>query len=161
NNGWSGTWSQTGTTMTVKDAGWNGSLATNGSTGIGFIGNEHPAGTNPIPTSFTLNGQSCNHPAPSVAITSPAPGTASTAPANIPLQASARAATGSTMAQVAYFAGTTLIGTATTAPYTFNWTNVAAGAHNVTAVATDSLGAQGVSTPLGIQVAASPTVLLS
>ena len=152
---------QSGSTVTVKDVGWNGSLATNGSTTFGFIANETPAGHNPPVTSFTLNGQSCNHPAPIVAITSPAAGTSFTAPATIGLTATAAAAGGATITQVAFFDGTTLIGAVTSSPFSVTWQNVAAGDHNVTAVATDSTGATGTSPPLGIHVASAPSVLVT
>ena len=151
---------QSGHTVTVKDVGWNGSLATNGTTQFGFIANENPVGTNPLVTSFTLNGQSCNHPAPTVAITSPAPGASFTAPATVALTATA-SATDATVTQVSYFDGATLIGSASASPYNVSWTNVGAGDHNVTAVATDSAGATGTSAPLGVHVAASPSVLAS
>ncbi|WP_405735531.1 cellulose binding domain-containing protein [Streptomyces sp. NBC_01537] len=58
--GWSGTWTQTGSAVTVKDAGWNAALATGASTDIGFNGAY--TGTNPAPTGFTLNGKSCSIP---------------------------------------------------------------------------------------------------
>ena len=159
--GWGGTWSQSGNKVTVKDAGWNANLATNGTATPGANGTENPVGSNPTPTDFTLNGQSCNHPAPIVAITSPATGATFTAPASIQLQATAAAAGGATVTQVSYLSGTTLIGSATASPFTFNWTNVAAGDYNITAVATDSTGATGTSAVLGIHVASSPSVLAS
>jgi len=160
-NGWSGTWSQSGPNVSVRDAGWNAQLATNQTINIGFNGGEHPPGSNPTPTNFTLNGQSCNHPPPAVAITSPAAGASFTAPATVSLAAVVSAAPGSAVTQVAYFDGTTLIGTATTSPYSVTWQNVGAGDHNITAVATDSTGATGASPPVGIHVAASPSVLAS
>src|SRR6201996_1016614 len=55
--GWSGTWSQSGSNVTVASASWNGSLATSGSTQIGA--NFSYSGTNPTPTAFTLNGVAC------------------------------------------------------------------------------------------------------
>jgi hypothetical protein len=55
--GWSGTWSQTGAAVTVKDAGWNASLPTGASTTIGFNGAY--TGTNTAPGTFTLNGAAC------------------------------------------------------------------------------------------------------
>jgi hypothetical protein len=55
--GWSGTWSQSGSNVTVASASWNGSLATNGSTQIGA--NFSYSGTNTSPTAFTLNGVTC------------------------------------------------------------------------------------------------------
>lgn len=55
--GWNGTWSQTGTAVTVTDAGWNASLPTGASTTIGFNGSY--TGTNTAPGAFTLNGTPC------------------------------------------------------------------------------------------------------
>ena len=45
-----------------------------------------------------------------------------------------------TVSLVEFFQGTTKIGQATAAPYTVSWTNVAAGAYNLTARATDNSG---------------------
>ncbi|SCL34915.1 endoglucanase [Micromonospora nigra] len=55
--GWSATWSQSGSDVTARSLGWNGSLATGASTSIGFNGSW--SGSNPSPTSFTLNGTTC------------------------------------------------------------------------------------------------------
>ncbi|QLQ36725.2 glycoside hydrolase family 3 N-terminal domain-containing protein [Micromonospora robiginosa] len=55
--GWSATWSQSGTAVTAGNAAWNGSLPAGASTGLGFNGTY--GGTNPRPTSFTLNGAPC------------------------------------------------------------------------------------------------------
>ncbi|MGW2327565.1 glycoside hydrolase family 44 protein [Streptomyces sp. NPDC001700] len=69
--GWNGTWRQSATEVTVKDAGWNATLATGGSTAIGFNGAY--TGTNPAPRDFTLNGKPCTAPGTSAAahITAP------------------------------------------------------------------------------------------
>ncbi|MFC7546809.1 cellulase family glycosylhydrolase [Plantactinospora sp. GCM10030261] len=55
--GWSASYSQSGSVVTAQNVGYNGSLATNASTSIGFNGSW--AGSNPNPTSFTLNGTVC------------------------------------------------------------------------------------------------------
>jgi len=39
---------------------------------------------------------------------------------------------------VEFLQGTSVVGTATASPWTFNWTNVAAGSYSLTARATDS-----------------------
>ena len=57
-SGWSGNWTQSGKTVTVTNASWNGSLGTGASVQIGA--NFTYSGTNQAPTSFTLNGQQCN-----------------------------------------------------------------------------------------------------
>ena len=56
-SGWSGTWTQSGANVTVANASWNGSLATNGTVTIGA--NFNYSGTNTAPTTFTLNGSTC------------------------------------------------------------------------------------------------------
>ncbi|GHJ26065.1 endoglucanase [Streptomyces hygroscopicus subsp. sporocinereus] len=58
--GWNGSWSQSGTAVTAKDAGWNAALGTGASTTIGFNGSY--TGTNAAPRDFTLNGASCTVP---------------------------------------------------------------------------------------------------
>ena len=55
--GWSATWSQSGTQVTASSLSWNGSLGTNASTTIGFNGTW--SDSNPVPTSFALNGTPC------------------------------------------------------------------------------------------------------
>jgi aryl-phospho-beta-D-glucosidase BglC (GH1 family) len=72
--GWSATWAQSGTQVTATNLNWNASLATNGTASIGFNGAW--SGTNPVPTSFALNGVVCTG---SVASSSPSAG-ASTSP---------------------------------------------------------------------------------
>ena len=54
--GWSGTWQQTGTTVTVTSTD-NGRLAAGASTGSGFVGSY--GGPNVMPSVFTLNGTVC------------------------------------------------------------------------------------------------------
>ncbi|GAA3922474.1 glycoside hydrolase family 6 protein [Actinoplanes auranticolor] len=57
-SGWSGTWSQSGSTVTVRNAAWNGSLATGATTSTGFQATF--TGTAPAaPTDFVLNGTPC------------------------------------------------------------------------------------------------------
>ena len=56
-SGWSATWAQSGSNVTATNLDWNKSLATNGSTQIGFNGAW--TSSNPNPTTFTLNGTTC------------------------------------------------------------------------------------------------------
>src|SRR5690606_21255941 len=77
---------------------------------------------------------------PTVSLTAPANNTTYTAPASISITASASDADG-TIAEVAFYNGSTLLGTATTSPYTYNWTGVTAGTYTLTARATDNSGA--------------------
>ncbi|AVT31966.1 beta-glucosidase [Plantactinospora sp. BC1] len=55
--GWSARWTQSGSDVTATNESWNGTLAAGASVGIGFTGSH--TGSNPRPTAFTLNGQSC------------------------------------------------------------------------------------------------------
>jgi mannan endo-1,4-beta-mannosidase len=55
--GWGATFAQTGGAVTATNLAWNGTLAPNASTGIGFNGTF--SGSNPAPASFTLNGSTC------------------------------------------------------------------------------------------------------
>ncbi len=56
-SGWNGNWSQSGTTVTVTNAAYNGSLAT-GATALPGAQFAY-SGTNTNPTAFTLNGVTC------------------------------------------------------------------------------------------------------
>ncbi|MCL6588593.1 MAG: cellulase family glycosylhydrolase [Firmicutes bacterium] len=57
-NLWCGTYTQSGASVSVKDAGYNATIGANGgSTNFGF--NINYSGTNAKPTSFTLNGVAC------------------------------------------------------------------------------------------------------
>jgi len=57
-NAWNGTSSQSGKHVTITNAAYNGSIATNGTVNPGFQGTY--SGTNADPTSFKLNGTTCN-----------------------------------------------------------------------------------------------------
>lgn len=56
--GWDGTWTQQGSTVTVTNASYNGTINARGSINIGF--NASYNGANDTPTSFTLNNQACS-----------------------------------------------------------------------------------------------------
>ncbi len=56
--GWSARWSQSGRNVTAQNESYNGSLARGASATIGFNGSW--SGSNPRPTSFTINGVTCN-----------------------------------------------------------------------------------------------------
>ncbi|AEV82093.1 glycosyl hydrolase [Actinoplanes sp. SE50] len=56
-SGWSGTWTQTGATVTVTDAGWNRSIAAGATVSLGFNGTL--GGPNAIPDAFVVNGMTC------------------------------------------------------------------------------------------------------
>ncbi|HEY8463108.1 MAG TPA: carbohydrate-binding protein [Bacillota bacterium] len=56
-NLWNGTYTQSGTAVTVKNASYNSTIPAKGSVTFGF--NLAYSGTNAKPTSFTLNGTAC------------------------------------------------------------------------------------------------------
>ena len=87
----------------------------------------------------TACASSGNNP-PTVSITAPSNNANFTPPASISITATAADADGS-VTQVAFYNGTTLLGTDNTAPYAFSWTNVPLGTYSLTAVATDNAGA--------------------
>lgn len=95
---------------------------------------------------------------PSVSVASPANGATFTAPANITVAANATDSDGS-VAQVDFYAGSTVIGTDTSAPFVITWSNVAAGNYALTATATDNLGGTTTSAPVSITVNSSGTTV--
>jgi hypothetical protein len=88
---------------------------------------------------------------PTVSLTSPADGATFTAPATINLAATASDVDG-TIARVEFYSGTTLLGTDTTAPYAFTWSNVPAGTYSLRAVAIDNGNATGQSATVTVTV---------
>ncbi|WSR61046.1 non-reducing end alpha-L-arabinofuranosidase family hydrolase [Streptomyces sp. NBC_01198] len=74
---WSGSYTQTGTQVTVTNTSWNGALATGASTNFGFNGAY--SGSNPVPASFTLNGTACTG-----EVTTSSPTTPTTTPSTTP-----------------------------------------------------------------------------
>ncbi len=88
---------------------------------------------------------------PTVSITGPANNSSYTAPASVNITANAADANG-TVSKVDFYNGGTLIGTDNTAPYSFSWTNVAAGTYSLTARATDNAGAATTSAAVTIVV---------
>jgi regulation of enolase protein 1 (concanavalin A-like superfamily) len=107
--------------------------------------------TNTVVTAGTANAS------PSVSVTSPSSGARFQAPASIAVAASASDSDG-TVASVTFYAGSTLIGTDTTSAYGVTWSNVAAGAYTLTAVAVDNGGASSVSG--GVLITVDPAVAL-
>jgi regulation of enolase protein 1 (concanavalin A-like superfamily) len=88
---------------------------------------------------------------PTVSITTPVSGASFAAPASISIAATASDPGGS-VAQVQFFAGSTLLATDTTSPYSYSWNNVAAGSYSLTVVARDNLGATRRSAAVSITV---------
>src|SRR5207244_6229229 len=56
--------------------------------------------------------------------------------------------TDGTVSRVEFYAGSTLLGTATVPPYNYAWQNVPVGDYSLTAKAIDDKGATGVSEPV-------------
>ncbi|GIF17943.1 hypothetical protein BJ973_009093 [Actinoplanes tereljensis] len=55
--GWSATWTQSGTQVTATSLSYNGAVPAGGSTSAGFNGTY--TGSNPAPSAFTVNGLTC------------------------------------------------------------------------------------------------------
>ncbi len=104
-----------------------------------------------------------------VAITGPATNSKFPSPGNITFTADAITRTCETcsapVAKVDFISGTgtntTVIGTANTAPFTFNWTNVPAGKYTIKAIATDSQGLSATSKAISVTVNTAPTIAIT
>lgn len=99
------------------------------------------------------------NPPPTVSITSPANNATFTAGATITINASA--SDNGSVSKVEFYNGSTLLGTDTSNPYSFTWSNVAAGSYNLTAKATDNQNASTTSSVIAITVGSTnpaPTV---
>lgn len=92
---------------------------------------------------------------PSVSITAPAEASLFPAPATISITTATTVGSDDTVSRVDFFAGKSLVGSATTSPYALTWRNVAAGSYSLTARVTDSSGATSTSVPVTISVAGS------
>ena len=110
----------------------------------------YPAGTPAQPPPPAPNAS------PTVSITGPLEGSVFPAPASLVLQAGAADADGS-VSRVEFFADNYKLGESTTAPFTYNWTGMAAGTYAITAKAHDNLGASTVSAPVHVTVTAGNT----
>jgi len=100
------------------------------------------------------------HGLPSVSLASN--NTLFTAPANIILTATASETNGY-ISKVAFYNGSTLLGTDTGSPYSYTWKNVAAGSYGFTSVTTDNTGATVRSSIVSVTVTSilGPTVSLT
>src|SRR6201991_4483154 len=87
--------------------------------------------------------------APSVSLTHPLNNTTVAAGSNIVMDATASDSNGS-VTKVDFYQGATLLGTDTTAPYAFVWTNVSAGSYSLTARATDDANATASSAAISV-----------
>jgi GH35 family endo-1,4-beta-xylanase len=92
------------------------------------------------------------NPVPVVSITSPGNNTVYTEGENITINATATITAGS-ISKVEFYAGTTLLGTDATSPYSYTITAATAGNYVITAKATSAANASATSTAVNIQVA--------
>jgi hypothetical protein len=108
---------------------------------------------NPLGFPITIGGSSQppNTP-PTVTLTAPTDYTAFSAPANIPVQATASDSDGGITRVDFLVNGTNLIASDMSAPFSTVWTNVAPGAYEITALATDNGGRTSVSAPARVTV---------
>jgi uncharacterized protein (DUF2141 family) len=108
-------------------------------------------GSQSIPINIVVGPGGGGNIPPTVSITSPVNGAVFSPGSNITIIANASDADG-TVSSVAFYRGTTLLGTDNASPYSFTWNNVAAGSYVLTAVATDNGGAKTTSAPVNISV---------
>jgi hypothetical protein len=159
----------------------------NGSTPIGsdlsspysFVWNNVAAGTYTITTKATDNLNAITtssvvtvvvnnvggNQSPTVSLTSPVNNASFNAPASITINANAADADG-TISKVEFFNGSTPIGSDLISPYSFVWSNVAAGTYTITAKATDNLNAVTTSSAITVVVKTivvnqPPTVIIT
>ncbi|WP_443076414.1 glycoside hydrolase family 48 protein [Streptomyces sp. TRM 70361] len=160
--GWNGQWSQSGKTVTVKSPQYSTKIASGEAITAGA--NFSYSGTNADPTAFSVNGTRCNGAlaAPAATLVSPGAGQVYTAGSTVKLTAEARPVQdGATIEKVDFYSDTELLGSDTTAPYSFDWEDVPAGNYSIYAVAHDSNGMSSESAPAGIQVTAGPAVVVT
>jgi len=161
--GWSARWSQSGSQVTATNEAWNGNLSTGASTTIGFNGSW--TGSNPPPNDFTLNGVRCNgqqpppNQPPTVSITSPADGAEFTAPADVTVTATASDPDGSVV-RVDFYRNGSLVGSDSSAPYSYTHEDLPAGDYVLLARAVDDAGdTADDSVRITVGAIAEPTVL--
>jgi beta-glucanase (GH16 family) len=134
-----------GTAMTAvgPDFIYSKAIANNTPLSIYFTYNTPPVGernSSATPHSYTVGANCTGGTPPTVSITSPTNNVTYTEPvALINISATAADADG-TISQVDFYNGTTLLSTKTSAPWTLDLTNVAAGNYFITAKATDNSG---------------------
>jgi hypothetical protein len=107
-------------------------------------------------SNVSIVGQAQTNKPPTVSLTAPANGTSYTAPASITVSASASDPEGK-MAKVAFYAGSTLLATDTTSPYSFTWSSVPVGTYSIKAVAYDTSGLTASSATVSVTVKTTTT----
>jgi beta-glucanase (GH16 family) len=116
-----------------------------------FAGDAPSAGTDFYFDDVYYSGGIAANPTPTVSITSPANNAIIVNPNNMVINATAADANGS-VTKVDFYNGATLLGTATTSPYSFTWNAPSVGTYTLTAKATDNEGATTVSDPITVFV---------
>jgi cellulose 1,4-beta-cellobiosidase len=176
-NGWPVSFTQPANSSQVtvaSNADWNRSIGSGGSFTAGFNGTF--SGANNAPTSFTLNGTTCNggsnpptNSPPVATLTSPTANQQFANGAAVTLAANASDANGS-VSRVEFRVDGALVNTDTTAPYSFNAGVLLAGSHTAQATAFDNAnpplsGSSSVvpfmvlAAPMGAAITATPTSL--
>ena len=156
-NGWPVAFSQPANSAQVtvaSNADWNKSIGSGASFTAGFNGTF--SGTNNAPTSFTLNGTTCNsgtpppqNTPPTVSLTSPTSGQQFNQGAAVNL--SANASDNSGVSRVEFRIDGALVSTDTTSPYSFSTSSLSVGSHTAQATAFDN-----ANPPLSTSTAAIP-----
>jgi len=100
----------------------------------------------------SLRVRSTSNQLPSVSFASPTSGTILNGPTNVVLTVNASDADGN-ISKVEFFNSSVKLGEATSAPYSFTWTNVALGSYIITAIVTDDRGGQ-ASVQISLQIIA-------
>lgn len=140
----------TGTPVTVN-------FATTAKHNIRLVGNKANVAVDRVlftACTPTGTGDNCTVTAnvpPTVSVTAPANSATFTAPATISITANAADSDG-TVSKVEFFQGATKLGESLASPYSFSWTNVAAGTYSITAKATDNGGAVTTSAAINVTV---------
>ncbi|MBF0504423.1 MAG: hypothetical protein HQL14_04895 [Candidatus Omnitrophica bacterium] len=160
--------SETNGTIATVSFYYNGStlLGTSSASPFNYIVSNVPAGTYTVtavatdikgvsttssPVTVTVTTPST----PVVAITGPANQSTVTAGSNINVTATASEANG-TIVSVNFYNGSTLLGTSSVSPYSYNWSNVPAGTYTLTAKATDANSVSTTSGAITVTVTAAP-----
>ena len=139
-------------------ASWTGSTAGTYSLTAKATDN---AGATTTSTAVNVTVSSPPNVPPTVSLSAPA-----TATVGVPITLNATAAdSDGTVAKVEFYAGSTLVATDSTSPYSASWTGATAGTYSLTARATDNSGATTTSSAVSVTVSppknVPPTVTLS
>ncbi|MFW0740041.1 Ig-like domain-containing protein, partial [Flavobacterium sp. T12S277] len=108
------------------------------------------------PVNFTVRVNQ----SPTVSITTPGDNAIYLAPATFAISATANDTDG-TISKVEFYNGSSLLGTSTSSPYSYNWTSVPIGTYTLTAKAYDNNGGVTTSSAVLVEVNQSPTVSIT